>query len=109
MRIYRTLMAFSDSAPGKVFLSDTIEYDNKFWLVPEWTENKLIRKMRPTRIILLNSLPHQKTNNPAAPADFFLNKPIPKCVFDGQVPPETTFEFHIVENPEIFLDIPTVQ
>ena len=105
MKILKTLLAFSDSDPGKIFSCDTIEMDGKFWLVPDWIENYATRKSKPIRIICLDYLPHQKTGADEM-ADFVLNVPIPKCVFDGEIPSETTLNFHIVEDPEIFFDNP---
>lgn len=105
-------MSFSDGEYGKIFKVDVIKYKDKFWIVPEWLENKAIGKMKPVRLILLDSLPHQKIPVSAKdrPADFVLNKPIPMCVFDGQIPHETTFEFHILENPQdVLIDIPKEQ
>jgi hypothetical protein len=106
--IYRTLVAFSDSNPGKIFLCDTIEYEGQNWLVPDWITNNAIRKMRPSRLVLLDSLRHQKTAKVNAPSDFVLNDSIPKCVFDGKIPAEIAGKFHVIENPDIWVDIPSI-
>src|SRR4030042_3567666 len=100
MKIYTTLITFTDADLGKILKCDTIEFENKLWLVPEWLENATTGKMQPLRIIRLDCLPHQKIQN-STPADFVLNTPIPKCVFGGEIPPQTTLNFQIVESPEI--------
>jgi len=102
VKILKTLY-FSDSVPGHLLKCDTIEWQGKFWLVPEWIENHSTGKMRPVRIICLDSLPHRVLPL-GAPDHFALDIPIPKCVFDGKIPQETPFE--IVENPAIEVYIP---
>ncbi len=59
MKILKTMIFFSDAEPGKIFLYDTIEYDGKFWIVPEWLINRTLGKRRPARIIPLNQYRHQ--------------------------------------------------
>lgn len=103
MKIYKTLMFFSDSDPGHIFACDTIESDGKFWLVPDWLDNIATKKRTPIRMICLDGIKHQRVAV-GKPSDFVLNEPIPKCVFDGQAPQGTSFQ--IVENPLITDDIP---
>ena len=64
---------------------DTIEYEGKFWLVPDWIYNTNEGWKRPERLILLNSLPYMKIppENPiSAEADFLLGYPIPIIAID---------------------------
>lgn len=105
MKILKTLYFYLDAEIGHLLRCDTIEFQHRFWLVPRWIENHATGKMRPERIICLDYLPHQKLSE-GAPEHFALNIPIPKCVFDGEIPPETTYNFEIVENPEIETHIP---
>ena len=100
MRIFKTLYYYLDSEPGHVFSCDTIELQGSMWLVPAWTVDFTTAIMRPERIICLDHLPHQRTSQ-SQPAHFIVDIPIPKCVFEGKVPPETTHNFEIVENPLI--------
>lgn len=104
MKIYKTLYAFTDAELGKIFKCDTIEFEGKFWLVPTWLENIAEGTIKPERIICLDYLPHKRTSS-GSPADFILNRPIPKCVFDGEIPAEATFRFDIIEHPDISIDI----
>ena len=41
---------------------DTIEYEGKFWLVPEWNDTQDGEWTKPTRIICLEGLPFEKSN-----------------------------------------------
>lgn len=83
---------------------DTIEFEGKMWLVPEWLDNREEGFSHPTRIILLDNLPHQKSASPNE--DFLLSDPLPKAVFDGHVPPESEFDYVVLERPDIKLRDP---
>lgn len=98
-QIFKTLMFFSDVAEGTLYQVDTIEYQGKMWLVPEWLDNPLAGLRKPTRIILLDVLPHQQS--PGGPTDFVLNAGIPKSVFDGQIPTQPEDLFVVIEGPDI--------
>jgi hypothetical protein len=97
VKIYTTAVSFSDVADGGIFKCDTIEYQGKMWLVPEWLENPKAGWTMPARIILLESLPHQTTTGNAF-GDFVLNQPIPKAVFNGQ---QSGGIYIVLERPDI--------
>ncbi len=100
MEILKTMMAFSDGADGIIYKVDTIEYEGKIWLVPEWLDNAVGGWRIPARIILLDVLPHQKT--PDGPVNFVLTYGIPKSVFfHGQIPPQSKYSFVVRECPDI--------
>jgi hypothetical protein len=97
------MVFFSDVDEGTIWKMDTIEYKGKMWLVPEWTVDRLEGLTKPTRIICLDSLQHQKT--PGGPADFVLNNGIPKSVVDtGQTPPRSEDWLVVIENPDITVE-----
>lgn len=108
MEIYKTLVFFTDAHLGKIMKCDTIELNEKFWLVPEWIDNPAEGTRKPLRIICLDNLPHQKIDS-GDPADFFLTSPIPICVFEGEIPAEAIFRFDIIEHPDISFDIQDTQ
>ena len=78
---------------------DVIEYDGKFWLVPDWLDNSDRTMSRPTRIVSMEKLRHSRT--PGANPEFVVEDPIPKFVFDGQIPPEQAGMYVVVEYPGI--------
>ena len=92
-------MFFSDVPDGIIYKVDTIEYEGKMWLVPEWLDNPRGGWRKPTRIICLDVLPHQKT--PGGPEDFVLNGGIPKSVFDGLIPTPREEWYIVIESPDI--------
>jgi hypothetical protein len=44
--------------------------------------------------------------NSAYGADYVLNDPVPKAVFDGPLPRELEGQYVVIERPAIFLPIP---
>jgi hypothetical protein len=85
MVILKTAVIFSDFATGKIYKVDTIEYEGKMWLVPEWLDSPKSGWQMPARIICLDGLHYQKADGKEV--DFVLNAGIPKSVFDGtQIP-----------------------
>ena len=104
MNILKTMMAISDSGVGKIYKVDTIEYQGKHWVVPEWIENKAEGWSSPVRIILLDVLPHQKS--PGGPGDFVLTYGIPRCVFyEGLIPIRSKYYWKVIERPDIKVPI----
>jgi hypothetical protein len=99
MKILKTMMFFSDCDEGTIYKVDTIEYQGKRWLVPEWLDNAREGWRSPARIICIDLLKHQ--NSPGGPADFVLNDGIPKAVFDGQIPPQSEGFYVVIERPDI--------
>lgn len=102
-KIYQTLMYYEDGAG--TFCIDTIEYDGKLWLVPEWLEAPTEGWKTPARIILLDSLDHQ-TESSGVPADYLLKSPMPRDVFEGRIPKGSEGEFVVIERPGVKIPIP---
>ena len=99
MEILTTIIFFSDIPEGNIYKCDTIEYEGKMWLVPEWLDSPREGWRKPARIICLDVLPHQKS--PGGPSDFVLNGGIPKSVFDGQIPTPPEDVYIVIECPDI--------
>ena len=101
MQIFKTTVTFIDlDALGFRVDVDTIEYEGKLWLVPEWNDTTDGVWTKPTRIICLEKLPLRK-NDPVLSADYELECPMTKAILGGHVPQESTLVFVIVENPDI--------
>lgn len=96
------LMIVDDAGIHTHAFMDVIEHKDSFWLVPEWLDNSARTVCRPTRIISLARLRHHQT--PGGNPEFLVEDPIPKYVFNGQIPPEQADMYGVVEYPEI--DIP---
>lgn len=99
MKILKTLIGSED---GQMRTCDTIEYEDGLWLVPRWTVAPTEGWRKPTRIIRLDLLPHQKMPNDWG-QDYVLNYPIPTGVLSGQTPPEEAHGFEVIDQPDIKL------
>lgn len=98
--IFKTLV-MTDAVPGHLLLCDTILWDERYWIVPEWLEDQTTGKRQPERIILLDNLKHTVAA-PGSEHHFLLNDPIPKHVFSGQ--PQGGTSYLVIICPPIFLD-----
>jgi hypothetical protein len=99
MDIFKTMVAFEGE--DTIVTVDTIEYQGKMWLVPEWLDLETGEWTVPARIVLLGSLlPHPK-DSPGGEWDFVLNRPISRAVFRGQIPPGQEEKYVVIERPNI--------
>ena len=68
MKITKTLVQISDD--GMLLACDTIEYEGKLWLVPDWLTGPVENSERPARIICVHGIPmNPKSLNYAGRAD----------------------------------------
>lgn len=100
MRIYQTLVAFSDG--NSIYKIDTISYEGKLWLVPKWLAVLDEGWQRPSRIICLDGLKYQ-VGGPGT--DYTLSQPIPRSLLDDLIPLKTLAQYKVVESPQIHFPI----
>jgi len=83
----------------EIVLTDVVEHEGQFWLVPEWFENSVLKVRKPTRLIGIAKLRHQRSKTYP---EFVVEDPIPKSVFfDEAIPPELENKYEILESPDI--------
>ena len=99
MKILKTLVGSDD---GQIRTCDTIEHEGGLWLVPHWSVAPSQGWKMPTRIIRMDTLPHQKMPDSWA-QDYVLNGPIPKAVLFCETPPEEAHGFVVIDRPDIRL------
>lgn len=104
MQIYNTLISFASEAIGQIFTCETIYYEEKYWLVLKWLYSPDKTHKKPERIVCLSDMQFQKTDWPGK--DFVLNVPIPKVVFDIQIPPSSLPGYIVIDYPEVIFPIP---
>jgi hypothetical protein len=105
MKILKTAVALEGDNSGSIYQMDTIEWQGKNWLVPQWLEAPQLGYSIPARIICLDYLPHQKTAGGNF-GDFVLNQPLPKAMFEGPLPKTPTALPAVIERPDIRFPIP---
>jgi hypothetical protein len=89
---------------GMIMQCDVIEYQNEFWLVPEWLDIPARGLTQPRRIIRMAAVPHQP---PAMKGhDFVVNDPIPIEIFEGRADSALAKRYGAQELPDIFLPLP---
>ena len=100
MKIFKTLVPIENG----IFSFDTIEYEDKLWLVPEWLDGTPKKGYsKPARIICMSSL---EQSGSFEENDYVLKHPIPKAVLDGNVPKGLENKYVVIENPAIIFDTP---
>lgn len=100
MKIEKTRLYFEGDLLGDPpTLCPTLTYQGKKWLASPWIDNSATGKSRPERIVCLDLLEHQKSTHPRY--QYVLTRPIPKSVFEGEIPPAAKGIFVVVENPPI--------
>jgi len=102
-RVFKTIIGLDDSSD--ILLCDTIEHEGAKWLVPRWLEAPSEGWKKPQRIICLDPLPHQKLQG-AFPAEYLLNDPMPRSVFEGRPRQQGERAYVVIEEPDIRIAIP---
>ncbi len=93
-----------EGKPG-VHSMDTIEYEDKLWLVTKWSPTSKSEWHSPAFLVCLSYLPHAKTRD-SEKFDFVLNNKLPKSVYEGHISPELKNQFLVIENPDIKVRLP---
>ena len=99
VKLLKVLMALEGET--KVFECPAIEYDGAVWLVPRWLPTSEEGCVMPERLIRLNQFAHQKLGRPDDPADYAINVPVSKDVFEGPVSDGLKSQFAVVDRPAI--------
>lgn len=98
IRKAHVVIAERDGAQLHTYM-DVIEHAGKSWLVSEWVDNHDKTSSTPRRMVLLETLPYQEMLGYGP--EFVVHNPVPRYVFDGQVPAQETGMYVVVESPGI--------
>jgi hypothetical protein len=90
-------------AGKNVEIVDTIEYDNKLWLVPLWLVEPSSQLRKPVRLVRLDCLEYEQNGSQPA-VDFRLNEILPKYLFDQTISDRQESRFEVVESPGIWFE-----
>ena len=100
--VFKTFVSDEQS----IFPVDTIEYQERLWLVPEWFVNDHEGWRTPKRIIGLSNFELSDLRGKGHAADFFLPAPIPKTMLDALFRGKSLAGFEVKENPPVRCRIP---
>ena len=98
-------MTGAGDASGQILIMDTISYEGKLWLVPEWLSPPDGGWQTPARIVCIDGLQVQNLSDSAMPADYLLTYPVPKSVLDGETDTEGGQKYVVVERPDIRVEV----
>jgi len=104
MQILRTMTGAGDDS-GNIEIMDTILYEDKLWLVPEWLSPPDGGWQTPKRIVCIHDLQYQDMSDSEMPADYLLTYPVPKSVLDGETDIVEGRKYVVVERPDIRFQI----
>jgi hypothetical protein len=102
MKAWKTVVPTDDD---EFIAVDTISYDGKDWLVPEWLPGPSPAIIKPARLIPMASLSYEELEpQPKRGRWARVGVAIPRSVLDG-LPAWETGRFGVVERPDLFLRI----
>jgi hypothetical protein len=98
---HETLIQRADD--GELLEADTIEYEGRLWIVPEWLAGPTKGTEMPARIICLDNLQTAKPG-PRYWADLVLSIPLSKDFLEGRALIQGVA---VIEKPDIFRRVDT--
>lgn len=102
----KTVMIMSGS---DVLEMETIEFEGRYWLVPNWFLSPDGQTMRPLRIIAPRFAPGYKPIAGLAALEIFRALPLPKTLLEqGVIPSELSPVVEVRESPDIVVPNPDV-
>lgn len=99
MTIRKAMVMINDANSTSICEMDVIEYDGKFWLVPEWLDNPIQKVTKPMRMVSLETIRHSRMRG--AKQEFVVEFPVPKYVFEGRIPSAEADKYVVIEGPEL--------
>ena len=98
MPIFKVLVPTEDS----IQKAYAIEHEGSFWIVPGWFVQESTGLQKPARIVRVDHIRRIKVS-PALGADFALDSPLPKILFDCSIAPTKDAGFDVRDSPPILL------
>jgi hypothetical protein len=102
MTIRKAMVIINYDGRHEIHEVDVVEYQGEFWLVPEWLDNSVQKITKPTRLVSLAHLPHQRVSGRQ---EFVVHDPVPSYVLFGRIPPETKGRYAVIEFPDLSFPI----
>jgi hypothetical protein len=94
--VHKTVMLRDDGEP---LIVDAIEYDGKWWIVPQWLQGPIEGTLRPVRIICLDNLELDRSGL-GRRTDWTLETPLSRDVLEGRAISQVPL---VIERPNIIL------
>jgi hypothetical protein len=84
-----------------IFPVSTIQYQSKFWFVPQWLVNDDQGWQTPAYIICPDNLQLQDLRGRGFPSDFGMNVPIPKSALDDLFQGKQVAGWTVIHRPPV--------
>jgi hypothetical protein len=102
-KVFKVIIGFEDGTMGDY---PAYEYQDAIWLVPKWLPFPDEGYTKPERMIRLDQFHFQKFDPPAtgpgpfAGADYAINDPLPRELFDGELTPQLKSKYVVLDKPD---------
>jgi len=102
-KTYKVIVGFED---GVLTDCPAIDYQGAIWLVPKWLPLPDEGHAKPERMIRLDQFRHQIFDPPASGpgpltgADFAINEPLPRALFDGELTQQLKSRYVVLDKPD---------
>ena len=108
-RLFKVIVILEDGVSGPCA---AVEYGGAIWLVPNWLPSPDEGYAKPERMIRLDQFAHQRVDppvvgeGPLAGADFVINEPIPRALFEGPLTSQLTDMYAVLDRPDAQFRLP---
>ena len=102
-REYKLIVTFED---GVQATCSAVVYQGTIWLVPTWLPFPTEGYAKPERMIRLDQFRFQHFDPPVSGppplggADFAVNDPLPRALFDGELSLQLTAQYIVLDKPD---------
>jgi len=86
---------------GSPFIGPVIDYEDDFWLVPEWLDGPTKGTVRPARIICLRDLPIENPGAQYRDVHWELRYPLNRDILEGR---RLSRKPRVIPEPDIILN-----
>ena len=108
VRLFKVIVAITDvgTTDGTLETFAAIKHQGAVWLVPKWLPHPEEGYAKPERMIRLDQFRHQIFDPPASGpgpltgADFAINEPLPRALFDGELTQQLKSRYVVLDKPD---------
>jgi hypothetical protein len=100
---FKVIVILEDGVSGPC---SAVEYQDAIWLVPKWLPCSDAEYAKPERMIRLDQFRYQRIDppvageGPLAEADFVIDDPIPRALFEAPLTPQLASRFSVLDRPD---------
>jgi len=96
-RTFTVMLGFENGMQVTCF---AVEYQGAIWIVPKWLPAPKEGYAKPERMIRMDQFQFQAIRQPAT-ADFGINDPLPRSLFDGPLSDTLKTDYVVLDRPDV--------